>query len=186
MTDPGDPADDQLQQLAAAERESFERLHSGADPAGAVARMTDFLAMPLREEIRGEALAFRAILFEQQDRFEEARADLLAAHRISSPDTFHRYGIELGLVQVAERQGRLDDALAWARRALATVAADPTTDGSGCVDTLLALAGGESNLAPDERTTGEAVLRRAFTLRDLDAPDDASLAELAALLQSAG
>lgn len=164
--------DEQVVALAEIQREAFRLAHEEGDPASGIAHLEPFLARELDDEVRGEALAFRAILLEMEGRFDEARASLLDAHRRSAGSSFRRYGIEIGLQHVFERLGDPIAARGWCRAALDTAAADASIDGSGTVRSLLTLSGGQVALTEAEISQCRSVIRQARQLRGLPAAED--------------
>lgn len=150
-------------------RDAFRCMRS-RDYAAGIARLAPlFDAFP---EFRNRAHAYRAILLEQAGRFDEARADTLAAHSLSEPATQDRFTAELALAHDALRRGDADDELAWLRRALATAAdaADPTLGGFSVAFTVLERVG--DRLSPDEQSQIEATIRKGWPVLDLDGEPD--------------
>ena len=82
-------------------RDAF-RHASANDLPRALAAFDPLLADDAFADLRSNVLNYRAILFERFERFDEARADLLAAHALSQPGTDHRLELERALQRVTD------------------------------------------------------------------------------------
>jgi hypothetical protein len=144
---------------------------SANEPEKALAAIEPLLVDETFADVRGTVLNYRAIVLLRFERFDEARADLLAAHGLSQPGTYHRFALELGLIEDAERRGDRIDELAWCRRAVETAANDPRSSGVGVVQRLLGLV---ASLSPEDREQCERIIRISWTLFELDGEPDCS------------
>ena len=122
---------------------------------------------------------FCAIILEMYDRLDEARAALAEAHPLSKPASNQRYGIELGLLQVA--RGDHAEELKWCRRALATAAADPQTCGAGSALSLIKLVGGERKLTDADLALSHRIVEGGWKLYRL--PPSTNVTGLKAMLR---
>ena len=170
---------EELDELAAIQRKSFEASEVGRNLPAALTLIDEFFARCPSLRLRTELLAHRALLLEFAGRLDEARVSLLDAHALEDSGS-RRFGIELGLMQIAEKAGDDEERLHWCRAAFKTVAADPATNGVPIARTLLAMSGGVDALSPDERTDLERIIRNGW--RVLELPGEPDLANVLATL----
>jgi len=86
----------------------------------ALAKLDELLAAERSQEERCAVLAYRSMVLAQAGRFDEELKDLDAAHALSTPDSFRRYGIELGLANNALHRGDAAAREEWLGRSLFT------------------------------------------------------------------
>jgi hypothetical protein len=171
-----DPTDAE-RELMAMQQEAFRLAHREHDLDGALTLIEQFLSTPRSDDDRAEVLAFRAILFEMHERFAEARVDLLEAHLLSRPSTFRRYGIELGLSELARVRSDREDERRWCWAAVDTVCDDPSTCGASAALTLIELSSGVEHLTPEDRDRCERIARNGWSLFGLPGDPDLSALE---------
>jgi hypothetical protein len=148
-------------------RDAFRRLRAN-DAEAALALLSQLVEDDAFAAFHVRALNYRATVLELLERFDDARADLLAAHALSQPATQERYTTELGLAHNAKHRDDAADELAWLRSALATAAAasDPTLGGFVVAAAVLDRVG--DAISTEERSLIEATIRQGWPILELD------------------
>lgn len=132
----------------------------------AVNLIEQFLAGQISPELRSEAIAFRALMREEDGDLDAAKEDLLAAHSLSLPGSYPKYCIELTLARLYESSGEKERSAEWHVKALETVVDDPMTSGATAILGLLRLKPFGS-LNERELILCERVARQAWQLFSL-------------------
>lgn len=163
------PSDDLWREWHLTQRRCLGLMAKKAYPA-AIADIDQFLksAYP---ELQSEALAFRGIIKEKMGESHSAKADLLAAHRLSSQATYQRYTIELTLGRLSKLTEDLKDASSWFLRAVDTAIEDPSTSGATAVEGLLDIKE-VSSWSSAEKSSCERAIRQAWALFSLPGVPD--------------
>lgn len=152
-----------------------------------VTRVNSFLARKPARELRCQALSLRSILKEWLGQLDGAMKDLLMAHSLSRPGSYGRYCCELGLGQIREKQGQIEEATRWYWRSVATCrsAKEIISVRAGLVS-LHKLGVNAENLTRKERLLlRSAILRSWKRMRIPGRPDLRNLAATDAALKRA-
>lgn len=153
-------------------RDAFRRTRA-SDLDTALAMLAPLFEGDVFAEFRRESLNYRSIVLEWLGRFDDALADLRAAHALCEAPSNSRYALELAIATDARRRGDADEELTWNRRALATAAADPTIAGYGAALDVLERAG-EAGLSAEDRDHTVATIKQGWTILGLDGEPDLS------------
>lgn len=140
-------------------------------PTEAIAELKSCLDGDLSVEVKREALAFRASLFDDLGDAKKAEEDFLAAHDLACLHDLEKYSIEISLAALLKRNKTIDKAEEWYLRALRTASSDPNVSGVGTLNQLMKLRG-DSNLKGTERQLAETVIKQSWTLLGLPGEPD--------------
>lgn len=91
----------------------------------ALALLDEILGRILGRETRCAVHAYRSMVSRNAGRWADELRDLETAHDLSTPDSYRRYGIELGLAMNADQRGDAETKARWAARAERTLRAVP-------------------------------------------------------------
>ena len=141
----------------------------------------------LDAEVRGDALAFRGRLLEEQGQLDDALRDHHAAYALMRQATYSRYVTELGLGGLYEKTGQPASARTWYLAALTTsLQADDVSCGAALRGCLRARGAGP--LTQEERALCEGAARRSWNFLAIPgSPDLANLPGVAdTLLRAQG
>jgi hypothetical protein len=133
---------------------------------GALGLVSGFLDEQSDPTLLGEVLLLKSDIEERRGNLTAAKQDLLKAHALSSPATYHRYVVELSLAGLSTSTGILEEATGWYVKALETVLADPLTSGIAAVTGLLRNIEWKK-LPPYERELCERAILQSWSLFSL-------------------
>jgi len=151
-----------------------------SDTAAATAAVESYLERVEFDDLRSDALAFRASIHEQQGDSRKALEDLRAAHELAR-DSYQRYSLELSLGRLFEDLDRSQEALQWYFRALET-ATDHGSTAAGTALLRVLKIRGEKDLSPDERRLAEKSAKESWHLLRMKGEPDLQHLEKTALL----
>ena len=147
--------------------------------AAAMAEIDAVLSYPFHPEICSGALAYRAVIKAEMGKPIDAKEGYLRAHSLSRPLGHPRFGHEMGLGYLCERQGSVEEALFWFRTALLTARDARRMSAGSALRRFLRLRG-ESNLTVEERTLCLTVARQSWEFLQLPGDPDTTNLEKAA------
>jgi hypothetical protein len=147
------------------------RLLARKDFDGALGLVSGFLGEQSDPGLLGEVLLLKSDIEERRGNLTAAKQDLLKAHALSSPATYHRYVVELSLAGLSTSTGILEEAKGWYVKALETVIADPLTSGIAAVIGLLRHVEWRK-LPPHERDLCEKAILQSWSLFSLPGSPD--------------
>lgn len=151
------------------QKRATDEWSTGGIPA-AVGIVDGFLSSQLPRDLKREALAFRAMLYEEQGDLTSAKADFLSA--VALADEGHvRCELEDSLGLISQRLGELEDAGRWFSSALRTAASDPRVAGGGPLLRLLKVRS-EKELTEEEQRLAERVIRQTWRLLRIEGEPD--------------
>lgn len=147
------------------------KLLARKDLDGALGLVSAFLEEQSDPTLLGEVLLLKSDIEERRGNLTAARQDLLKAHALSTPATYHRYVVELSLAGLSSSAGTQEEARGWYVKALETVVADPLTSGIAAVTGLLRHVEW-GKLPPHERELCERAILQSWSLFSLPGSPD--------------
>jgi tetratricopeptide (TPR) repeat protein len=153
----------------------------------AIDAVTNFLTANLSPDLQAEVIAFRGNLHEESGQLENARADFLESHGLSSAPSYSRYTVELALGAVCRELGATPESRRWYEQALKTALEGDSISGAAAILGLLNLVG-DDRLTQEERSLCESVVTHSSEVLGIiqeDLPNDLRGAA-AALIRAGG
>lgn len=140
-------------------------------PAKAIAGLESELDLSRSVEVRREALAFRASLFDDLGDVGKAEEDFLAAYDLACLHRLEKYSIEISLAALFKRNQAKNKAEEWYLKALRTASSDPNISGAGILRKLMKLRN-DSSFKGAEKELVETVVKQSWTLLGLQGEPD--------------
>lgn len=166
-------------------QKSSAKLLAQKDFDGALGLVSGFLEEQSDQTLIGEVLLLKSDIEERRGYLAAARQDLLKAHALSAPATYHRYVVELSLAGLSSSTGTQEETRGWYVKALETVVADPLTSGIAAVTGLLRHVEW-GKLPPHQRELCERAILQSWSLFSLPgSPDFENLDATAEAIQNA-
>ncbi len=142
------------------------------DPESAVRELSDFLSSDPSSDLLSEGLAFRATIYQEMQRFEEANTDFLRALE-HAPDEGHvRSELQESLALVSEHLGDEAGAREWFKKALESAIEDLRTPGLGGLIGRFLKSRVARPLSRSERSLAEAGILRFWKALGIDGDPD--------------
>jgi len=140
----------------------------------AIDAVTNFLTNNLSPDFQAEVIAFRGSLHEESGELENARADFLESHGLSSAPSYSRYTVELALGAVCRELGATTESRRWYEQALKTALEGDSISGAAAILGLLTLVD-DDRLTQEERSLCESVVTHSsevLGIVEADLPND--------------
>jgi len=141
------------------------------DVPEAIEMLDRYLAESRPDDLKREALAFRADLCSTEGDLEAAKADFLSALNLAAEQDHVRFELEDSLVRISVEQGDSEEADKWFRAALRTAAADPRVAGGGLLLRLLSFRG-KDGLTDEEHGLVAQIVRQSWHLLRVEGEPD--------------
>lgn len=141
------------------------------DVPAAIKMLDQYLAGSRPDDLKREALAFRADLFSTEGDLEAAKTDFLSALNLATERDHVRFELEDSVAGISVEQGDSEEADKWFGAALRTAAADPRVAGGGLLLRLLRFRG-EDGLTDEEHALFEQVVRQSWHLLRVEGEPD--------------
>jgi tetratricopeptide (TPR) repeat protein len=141
------------------------------DVSAAIEMLNHYLAERLPEDLRREALAFRATLFEEEGQLGSAKSDFLSALELAPQPDYVRFELEDSLAHISEKQGSYQEANKWFGAALDTAARDPRVAGGAFILRMLRFRSNQGFTDEEHRLIRQVIQQSWHLLRVEGDPD---------------
>jgi tetratricopeptide (TPR) repeat protein len=145
----------------------------GEDLPSAIEMLDRYLAGDLPHDLRREAVAFRATLYQEQGNLAAAKSNFLSALELAVELDHVRFELEDSLAEISKKLGDTEEADKWYVASLRTAAADPRVAGGGFLLRLLKFRG-ERGLNNEEQKLVRKVVHQSWHLLRVEGEPDLS------------
>ncbi len=150
----------------------------------AIIILTNLIPTIEYSDLKSEAISFRSIIYEEIGDIESAKSDILYALSLLEKESYAKYGLEIEMGIICEKEHNTKEARSWYLRALST-AVKATIPGGWGLDRFFKIRN-ENELSQEELILCTEVVQKSWQVLKLSGePDLTNLTKTAKYLLNA-